>query len=154
MKSLKLLKTEWCKKQWKSAKLPWHWNTKSSSSFVLLSCLIVFLLSFCPFVPLSLSPSLCLLSLVLLSFGISVFCLFWHASVSRTYPCQSVRYSVRWSVHDTFGFPFCQRLWSPYVNSWRKQTPMDCQFWVVVGYPKIGVGVRSRKIIIIYNLYI
>ena len=31
--------------------------------------------------------------------------------------------SVRPSVGNTFGFPICQRLWSPYVKSWRERTP-------------------------------
>ena len=44
---------------------------------------------------------------------------FRHACVSSTYPCQSLGPLVRSSVGHTFGFPFSQRLWSPYVKSWR-----------------------------------
>ena len=43
--------------------------------------------------------------------------LFRHTRVSSTYPCLSVRPSVGPSIGDTFGFPACQRLWSPYVKS-------------------------------------
>ena len=38
--------------------------------------------------------------------------MFRHASVSNTYPGQSIRPSVSpSSVRDTLGFPFCQRPW-------------------------------------------
>ena len=57
-------------------------------------------------------------------------CIFRHASVSSNHPCQS----VRWSVGHTFGFPFCQCLWSPHVKSLRKQTQIIFQFWVWVGF--------------------
>ena len=56
--------------------------------------------------------------------------LFRCASISSNYPCLSVRPSVRRSVGHTFGFPICQRLWSPYVKSWRERTPIIFQFWV------------------------
>ena len=60
-----------------------------------------------------------------------VFCfiIFRHARVSSTYPCQM---SVRPSVGNTFGFPICQRLWSPYVKIWRERTPI-----IFVHFPKV-----------------
>ena len=35
-------------------------------------------------------------------------------------------------VGHTFGFPICQRLWSPYVKSWRERTPI-----IFVYFPKV-----------------
>ena len=52
-------------------------------------------------------------------------CVFRHARVSSTYPCCLF-------VGDTFGFPACQRLWSPYVKSWRERTPI-----IFVYFPKV-----------------
>ena len=54
--------------------------------------------------------------------------IFRHARVSSTYPCMS----VRWLVGNNFGFPICQRLWSPYVKSWRERTPI-----IFVYFPKV-----------------
>ena len=40
-----------------------------------------------------------------------------HVSLAPTHVCLSVRPSVGPSIGHTFGFPICQRLWSPYVKS-------------------------------------
>ena len=56
--------------------------------------------------------------------------IFRHARVSSTYPCMSVRPSVGWWYFRIF--PICQRLWSPYVKSWRDRTPI-----IFVYFPKV-----------------
>ena len=58
--------------------------------------------------------------------------LFRCASISSTYPCQSVCPSVRPLVRNTFKFPLYQCLWLLYVKSWRKRTPIIFQFRVWV----------------------
>ena len=40
-----------------------------------------------------------------------------HLSLAPTHVRPSVRPLVRPLVRDTFGFPICQRLWSPYVKN-------------------------------------
>ena len=48
-------------------------------------------------------------------------------------------------VRHTFGFPFCQGLWLPFMKSWRKRTPIIFQFQVWVGFPEIGPGGNGKK---------
>ena len=51
--------------------------------------------------------------------------------------------SVSSKLRHIFKFPFCQRLWSLYVKSWRNRTQIICPFWVWVGW---GVVVEKTKV--------
>ena len=60
-----------------------------------------------------------------------------HVSLAPAHVSLFVRWSVRPSVGHTFGFPLCQRLWSPYVKSWRERTPIIFAYFPKVYFPKV-----------------